>query len=41
MAKTMELKKRSWGMNKSKNHQVGFGKSRLARAALPLSANPE
>ena len=40
VAKTKELKKRSWGMKKAKNHHVSFGKSRLARAALPFSAGP-
>jgi len=35
VAKTKELKKRSWGRRR-KNHHVRFGKSRLARAALPF-----
>ena len=34
MVKTKELKKRSWGRRR-KNRHVRFGKSRLARAALP------
>ena len=35
MAKTKELKKRH-GARRGKNHHVSFGKSRLARAALPF-----
>ena len=37
MAKTKELKKRSWGMKKAKNHHLSFGKSPVSRAALPFS----
>jgi len=39
VAKTKELKKRSWGRRKAENYHVRFGKSRLVRAALPFSAN--
>jgi hypothetical protein len=43
VAKTKELKKRSWGTKKAKSHHhviiISFGKSRLARAALPFSAH--
>ena len=37
MAKTKELKKSPFmGQKKAKNRHVSFGKSRLARAALPF-----
>ena len=41
MAKTKELKKRSWGRRRRRIITSGFGKSRLARAALPFSRSPE